>query len=92
MGRQPYMTEQIIGTWRETKVALAKGQTVAQVCRELGVTEQRCSRWRQEYVGLKVDQAKRLKDLERENARLKRAVADVTLDKLMFKGATEGNF
>jgi putative transposase len=92
MARKKHTVEQIIGKLREAEVALSKGQTVLQVCRTLGVTEQTYYRWRQEYGGLKVDQAKRLKDLERENTRLKRAVADLTLDKLILKEAAEGNF
>ncbi len=92
MGRQRYTPEQIIGKLREAEVALAKGQTVVEVVRTLGITEQTYYRWRTEYGGLKVEQAKRLKDLERENARLKRAVADLTLDKLILKEAAEGNF
>ncbi len=91
MGRQRYTPEQIIGKLREAEVALAKGQTVVQLCRSFGITEQTYYRWRTEYGGLKVAQAKRLKDLERENARLKRAVADLTLDKLILKEAAEGN-
>ncbi len=81
MRRQRFTTEQIIGKLREAEVA-----------RILGITEQTYYRWRQEYRGLKVDQAKRLKDLESENARLKRAVADLTLDKLILKEAAGGNF
>lgn len=92
MARKKHTVEQIIGKLREAEVALSKGQTVLQVCRTLGVTEQTYYRWRQEYGGLKVDQAKLLKDLERENTRLKRAVADLTLDKLILKEAAEGNF
>ncbi len=92
MARKKHTVEQIIGKLREAEVALSKGQTVLQACRTLGVTEQTYYRWRQEYGGLKVDQAKRLKDLERENTRLKRAVADLTLDKLILKEAAEGNF
>lgn len=91
MGRQRHTPEQIIGKLRETEVALTKGHTVVQVCRSLGITEQTYYRWRQEYGGLKVEQARRLKDLERENARLKRAVADLTLDKLILKEAAEGH-
>ncbi len=91
MGRPRHTPEQIIGKLREAEVALAKGHTVVQVCRSLGITEQTCSRWRQEYGGLQGDQAKRLKDVERENARLKRAVADVTLDTRMLKEAAEGH-
>jgi transposase-like protein len=92
MARKKHTAEQIISKLREAEVALAKGQTVAQVSRTLGITEQTYYRWRQEYGGLKVDQAKRLKELERENTRLKRAVADLTLDKLILKEAAEGNF
>jgi len=92
MGRQRYTPEQIIGKLREAEVALAKGRTVVEVVRTLGITEQTYYRWRAEYGGLKVEQAKRLKDLARENARLKRAVADLTLDKLILKEAAEGNF
>ena len=92
MGRQRYTPEQIIGKLREVEVALAKGRTVVEVARTLGITEHTYYRWRTEYGGLKVEQAKRLKDLERENARLKRAVADLTLNKLILKEAAEGNF
>lgn len=92
MGRQRHTPEQNIGKLREAEVAQAKGHIVVQVCRSLGITDQTCDRWRQEYGGLKVDQAKRLKDLEREHARLKRAVADVTFDKLILREAAEANF
>lgn len=92
MPRIKHTVEQIITKLREAEVALSKGQPVVQVCRTLGITEQTYYRWRHEYGGLKVDQAKRLKDLERENSRLKRAVADLTLDKLILKEAAEGNF
>ncbi len=71
---------------------LAQGQTVGEVCRRIGVSEQSYYRWRKEYGGLKVEQVRRLKELEQENARLKRAVADLTLDKLILKEAAEGNF
>jgi len=94
-GRMPRVThtvEQIITKLREAEVALSRGQTVVQVCRTLGITEQTYYRWRNEYGGLKIDQAKRLKNLERENGRLKLAVADLTLDKLILKEAAEGNF
>ena len=92
MPRIKYTVEQIIAKLREAEVALSRGQTVAQVCRQLNITEQTYYRWRNEYGGLKLDQAKRLKELERENTRLKRAVADLTLDKLILKEAAEGNF
>jgi putative transposase len=73
-------------------VLLAQGRTVGEVCRRIGVSEQSYYRWRKEYGGLKVGQARRLKDLEAENARLKRAVAELTLDKLILKEAAEGNW
>jgi putative transposase len=92
MARQRHTAEQIIGKLREIEVGLAGGRTVGELCRSIGVAEQTYYRWRAEYGGLKLDQAKRLKELERENARLKRAVADLTLDKLILKEAAEGNF
>jgi len=92
MPRNRHTVEQIITKLREAEVALSKGQLVAQACRTLGITEQTYYRWRNEYGGLKIDQAKRFKELERENTRLKRAVAELTLDKLILKEAAEGNF
>ncbi len=92
MPRKKHTAEEIIGKLREAEVLLAQGKKVPDVVRSLGVTEQTYYRWRNEYGGLKVDQAKRLKELERENARLKRAVADLTLDKLILKEAASGNF
>jgi putative transposase len=92
MPRIKHTVEQIITKLREAEVALSKGQSVVQVCRTLGITEQTYYRWRNEYGGRKIDQVKRLKELERENNRLKRAVADLTLDKLILKEAAEGNF
>jgi putative transposase len=92
MGRKRYSPEQIIGMLREAEVAMAQGQTVGQVCRSLGIVEQTLYRWRREYGGLKIEQAKRLKALEQENARLKRAVAELTLDKLILQEAVKGNF
>ena len=71
---------------------MAQGETVAQVCRALGIAEQTFYRWRREYGGLKVEQAKRLKVLEQENTRLRRAVSDLTLDKLILQEAVKGNF
>ena len=85
-------SEHIITKLREAEVALSQGQTVVQVSRSLGITEQTYYRWRNEYGGLKIDQVKRLKELERENTRLKRAVAELTLDKVILKEAAEGNF
>jgi putative transposase len=92
MGRKRYSPEQIIGMLREAEVAMAQGQTVGQVCRSLGIVEQTFYRWRREYGGLKIEQARRLKALEQENARLKRAVAELTLDKLILQEAVKGNF
>lgn len=92
MARKRYWAEQIIGKLREAEILLAKGQTVGQVSRALGITEQTYYRWRKEYGGLKVSQARRLKELERENSRLRKAVSDLTLDKLILKEALEGNF
>ena len=92
MPRKRFSVEQIINHLREADVRLAEGRTVGEVCRQIGVSEQRYYRWRKEYGGLKVEQAKRLKDLEQENARLKRAVAELTLDKLVLKEAAEGNW
>jgi putative transposase len=92
MSRKRFTTEQIIGMLREAEVLLSQGRTTGEVCRQLGVSEQSYYRWRKEYGGLNVDQAKRLKELEKENARLRRAVSDLTLDKLILKEAAEGNF
>ena len=92
MARKRHTAEQIIGKLREAEVELAKGQSVALVVKKLGVTEQTYYRWRKEYGGLRVDQAKRLRELERENGRLKRVVADLTLDKAILKEAASGNF
>jgi transposase-like protein len=77
---------------READVALAQGMKVGEICRKLEVSEQSYYRWRREYGGLKTSQAKRMKDLERENSRLKKAVADLTLDKLVLREALEGNY
>jgi len=92
MARKVYGPEQIIAMLREADVALGQGRSVVEVCRNLGITSVTYYRWRKEYGGLKVDQAKRLKELERENARLRKAVSDLTLDKLILKEAAEGNF
>ena len=92
MSRKRYGPEQIIRMLREAEVAMAQGQTVGQVCRTLGIAEQTFYRWRREYGGLKIEQARRLKALEQENARLKRAVAELTLDKLILQEAVKGNF
>ena len=92
MGRKRHTPEQIITALREAEVGLARGKSVKLISRELGITEQTYYRWRREYGGMKVSQARRLKELERENGRLKRAVADLTLDKLILEEAAEGSF
>jgi urease alpha subunit len=86
------MPEQILHKLREVEVALSQSETVARAVRQIAVAEQTYYRWRREYGGLSIDQARKLKKLELENARLKRAVADLTLDKLILKEAAEGNF
>ncbi|WP_333836029.1 IS3 family transposase [Novosphingobium sp.] len=90
MPRKRHTAEQIIGLLRQAEVELAQGRTVGEICRGLGVSEASFYRWRAEYGGLKVDQVRRMKDLERENARLKRAVAELTLDKQILKEAAGG--
>ena len=92
MAKKHFTAEQIIGILREADVKLSQGRNVGQVSRELGITEQTYYRWRKEYGGMKTVQVKRLKDLERENGRLKKAVAELTLDKLILKEALEGNY
>ncbi len=92
MSRKRYPAEQIIGKLREAEVLLSQGKTTGEVCRHLGVSEQSYYRWRREYGGLKVDQAKRLKEREKGNDRLRKAVSDLTLDKLILQEASKGNF
>jgi transposase-like protein len=92
MARKRYTTEQIIGHLREAEVRLSQGHAVGAVCRGLGISEQTYYRWRREYGGLKLDQAKRLKELEQENNRLKKAVSELTLDKLILKEALQGKY
>lgn len=92
MGRKRHSAEEVINKLRQADVELGKGNTVAGVCRLLGVTEPTYFRWRKEYGGLKVDQAKRFKELEAENARLKRVVANLALDNAILKEAATGNF
>ena len=92
MARRKFDAGQIINHLRTIEVLLSKGASAGVACREIGITEQTYYRWRREYGGMQVSQAKRLKALEQENSRLKRAVAELTLDKLILKEATEGNF
>jgi putative transposase len=92
MATKRHTAEQIISKLREAEVHLAKGTKVPQVCRKLGVTEQTYYRWRKEYGGVRTDQVKRFKELEKENGRLKRVVADLTLDNAILKEAAYPNF
>ena len=92
MGQKRYTAEQIIPMLRLAEVALAKGQPVEAVCRKLSISEQTYYRWRKQYGGLQLDQAKRLKDLEKENSRLKKMVADLSLDKDILKEALKGKY
>jgi len=92
MSRKRYSSEQIIRILRKADVLIGQGKGVAEMCREVGVSDVTYYKWRKEYGGMNVSQAHRLKELEKENARLKRAVADLTLDKLILKDVAEGNF
>ena len=92
MGKKRFKAEQIIRMLREADVEVAKGQSIAHVCRKLGIPEQTYYKWRKEYGGMKFDQARRLKELEVENSRLKKLVADLTLDKDILKEAASKNF
>ena len=92
MPRKRFTAEQIITKLREAEVLLSKGQKVGEVCRQLNVSENIYFRWRKEYGGLDVQQVKRLKELEKENARLKKLVADLSLDIAILKEANRGNF
>ena len=92
MPKQRHTPEQIIAKLREAEVKLAKGTAIAQVCKDLAIAEQTYYRWRKEYGGLKLDQAKRLKELEKENGRLKRLLADAELDKAILKEAASGKY
>jgi transposase-like protein len=92
MPRTRYSTEQIVTKRRQAEVALGRGLRTPQVCKQLGVSEQTYYRWRKEYGGLRLDQAKRLKALEQENTRLKRLVADQALDNMILKEVASGNF
>jgi len=92
MARKRHTPEQIIAKLREAEVALAKGQSSSQVCRQLEVTEHTYYRWRKEYGGLRVDQARRLKELEKENGQLKKLVGEQALDLTILKEVAKGNF
>ena len=92
MGRKRHPAEEIVAKLRQVDVLTAQGRTVAEAIRQIGVTEVTYYRWRSEYGGLKSDQVKRLKELEMENARLRRAVSDLTLEKLILKEAASRNW
>jgi len=92
MGRKTYTPEHIIGKLREAEVLLSQGNSIGEVSKKLGVTEQTYFRWRKEYGGMRVEQARRLKDLEKENSRLKKLVADLSLDVAILKEAVRGKF
>jgi putative transposase len=92
MPMQRYKPEQIVTVLRQIEVAVANGKSTPQACKEAGITVQTYYRWRKEYGGLKVEQAKRMKELEKENTRLKRLVAELSLEKQVLKDVAEGNF
>jgi putative transposase len=92
MPTQRYKPEQIVGIIRQVEVQLANGKTAPQACKEAGIHTQTYYRWRKEYGGLKVEQAKRMKELEKENVRLKRLVAELSLEKQVLKDVAEGKF
>ena len=92
MPRKSYKPEELVAKLRQVDVLISQGQSVAEAIRSIGVSEVTYYRWRQEYGGLKSDQIKRMKELETENARLRKAIADLTLDKLILQEATRGNY
>lgn len=92
MARNRYTAEEIIGHLRTIEIETGNGLGIAEACRKLGITEQTYYRWKKEYGGVRVDQAKRLTSLEQENARLKRLVADLSLDNSILKEVAAGNF
>ena len=92
MARKRYTPEQIIGILHEAEVRLSHGEKIGEISRSLGISEQSYYRWRREYGGLKVSQARRLKDLKKENQRLRKAVSDLTLDALILKEVVEGKY
>ena len=92
MGRKIFTPEQIIGKLREAEILLSKGLSIEKASRELGITEQTYYRWRKQYGGMRVEQAKRLRELEKENVQLKKLVADLSLDNAILKEVSKGNF
>jgi len=92
MPKKTFTPEQVVAKLRQIEVMINQGKGIVQACRDTGISDISFYRWRKEYGGLQVDQAKRLKELERENARLKRVVADLSLEKAMLKERASGNF
>jgi transposase-like protein len=92
MVRKTYTPEQIINKLREAEIHINQGIPIAEASRKIGITQQTYYRWRREYGGLRIEQARKLKNLEKENVRLKKLVADLSLDNAILKEATEGNF
>ncbi len=92
MAKRKHTPEQILGKLREAEVEQAKGQPIKAICKKLQITEQTYYRWRKEYGGLRMDQARRFKQLEKENGRLKKLVAEMAIDNAILKEAAEGNF
>jgi transposase-like protein len=92
MGRKKHAAEDIINKLREAEVLQAKGMSMEEVMRQLGVSDATYYKWRKEYGGLRVDQAKRLKEMEQENTRLRKVVADLSIDNAILKEAARGNF
>jgi len=92
MAKKSHSPELIINKLREAEILLNQGDSVGEASRKIGVTEQTYYRWRKEYGGMRIEQAKRLKDLEKENTRLKKLVADISLDNAILKEVAEGNF
>jgi putative transposase len=92
MPKKTFTPEQIVAKLRQIEVLMSQGKTVSLACKESGITDQTYYRWRKEYGGLQLEQAKKLKDLQKENAQLKRALATLTLEEQVLKDLAEGNF
>jgi len=92
MGKKRFTPEQIIGKLREAEVLQSQGESLEMICRKLGVTDQTYYRWRKEYGGIRMDQAKRLRELEKENSQLRKLVTDLSLDNSILKEAARGNY
>ena len=92
MSKMKFTAEQIISKLREAEVLQSNGQSITEVCRQIGIKEQTYYKWRKEYGGMRVDQAKRLKEIEQENSRLRKLVADLSLDNAILKETVRGNY